>query len=91
VNLIAPRDPPADPATIIHCVLEAGEAQLRMHHVQGEPSVRRTSSPARRLVNIGGDVSDFTPHERAVFRALAEKFPPDKCVQMVLRARQAAR
>jgi hypothetical protein len=79
----------------VQLIGDMGAAQDRMHYVAPgprvapEPCVRYGSFAAISSTPRGGDTSDFTPHERALFRALAQKFPPDKCVEMVLRARKA--
>lgn len=76
-------------AAIIACVQAMGEAQDRMHYVPPEPYVRRTVSQPVRMVKLSATTADFTPNERAVLRALLGKFPPEKCVEMVLRSRKA--
>lgn len=80
---------PFDAEAMVACVFAAGEAQLRMHYVPPEPYVRRTVSKPAQMVTLSLTAADFTPNERAVYRALALKFPPEKCVEMVLRSRKA--
>lgn len=65
---------PASVATRV--VVEAGEASDRMR-----------DAPAVLLPPVA---KTFTPHENALWRALADRFPPDKCTELVLRAREAA-
>lgn len=63
------------PASVaVRCVLEASEASDRLRADQPAPPITHT----------------FTPHENALWRALADRFPPDKCTELVLRAREAA-
>lgn len=54
-----------------------------------EPRVRVTRSAPVRVAPITLDISDFTPHERALFRVLCERFPSEKAVELVCRSRGA--
>lgn len=79
---------PHDAEAMIRCVRAAGAAQDRMHYVPVEPSVRFTRSEPARQAPVNSPLGSLTPHECALYRALSARFPPDQCVQMVLRARR---
>lgn len=86
-NLYTP--PPETPCdAFIRCVQAMGLAQDRMNPPPAlDPDRYNAPKPPRRRMGMKRITADFTPHERALFRALSLKFPPTKCIEMVIRAR----
>lgn len=79
-------------AVLVACVLAAAEVQDRLNETPRLPYVRKHEpTPPKAPADPARDLSTFTPHENALFRALSERFPPEKCREMVIRARAAER
>lgn len=86
----------ADTALLTRCVIAAAEVQDRMREADAPPTppmFRRLGPPPPRTLEEFTALTirdaNFDAHERAVVRALLDRFPLSRAVEMVLRARKA--